>query len=142
MAMGPTSVLAIQANGNKLKGEILMALAELVNAGTVRIIDVVAVKKDDNGNITAQEVEQLGIDELRLFDPLKAQASGLLSNDDIEDIGKTLDNGSAAGLMILEHVWATQLAQAIQNAGGKVVMNQLIMPEVIEENLAAIENVN
>lgn len=142
MAMGPTSVLAIQANGNKLKGEILMALADLVNAGTVRVIDVVAVKKDDNGNITAQELEQLGIDELRLFDPLKAQASGLLSNDDIEDIGKTLDNGSAAGLMILEHVWATQLAQAIQNVGGKVVMNQLIMPEVIEENLAAIANVN
>lgn len=142
MAMGPTSVLAIQANGSKLKGEVLMALAELVNAGTVRVIDVVAVKKDNDGKITAQELEQLGKDDLHLFDPLKAQVTGLLSNDDIEELGKSLDNGSAAGFMILEHVWATKLAQAIQNADGKVVANQLIMPEVIEENMAAIANVN
>jgi hypothetical protein len=141
MTQAPASILAIQANGSKLQGEILVALADLVNSGTVRVIDAVAVKKDAAGNIAAQEVNQLGTDELRIFNPLNAQVTGLLSNEDISEIAESLDNGSAAGLLVLEHVWATKLAQAIQNADGRVVMNQLIMPEVLNANLEAIESV-
>lgn len=72
MKLGPTSILVIESQGGEYKGEILAALIELVNNGTVRIIDAVAVKKDGNGNVTAQEVNQLGIKELHMFDPLNA----------------------------------------------------------------------
>lgn len=138
MAVGPSSVLAIQFTGHNFKGEILAALYDLVRQGTVRIIDAVMVIKDKDGNVTAQELNQVAPSIVALFDPLNAEVSGLLSNADIEDIGARLDNDSAAGLLILEHVWATTLAHAIQNAGGKVAMNQLIMPDVLEANLAEI----
>lgn len=141
MQVGPASVLAIQFKGNRFKGEILNALVELVQAGTVRVIDAVAVKKDAAGVVTAQEVNQLDMNDLHVFDPLKAEITGLLSNQDIQDIGALLDNDSAAGFLVLEHLWATKLAQAIQNAGGTVVLNRLLMPEVLAENLAIIENI-
>jgi uncharacterized membrane protein len=142
MELGPTSVLAIQFDGVNFKGEILNALAELVRAGTVRVVDAVVVRKDAEGKIDAQEVNQLGIADLRIFDPLQAEVTGLLSNQDIEDIGALLANSTASGILVLEHIWATKLVHAIQSAGGTVVLNRLLMPEVVAENLALIENIN
>lgn len=142
MQLGPTSILVIESQGGEYKGEILAALVELVNAGTVRIIDAVAVKKDGKGNITAQEVNQLGIKDLHIFDPLNAEITGLLSDTDISDIGALLDNNSASALLVLEHVWANKLGQAIVNAKGKVVLNRLLMPDVVEENFKLMEAVS
>lgn len=141
MAMGPTSVLVIQFTGRNFKGEILAALYDLVKAGTVRIVDAVVVIKDNEGKVTAQEVNQLAPTVVAIFDPLNAEVSGLISNNDIQDIGTLLDNDSAAGILVLEQLWATKLAQAITNAKGKVVLNRLLMPEVVEENMAIIEKI-
>ena len=141
MAVGPVSVLAIQFSENNFRGEILAALYELVTNGTVRIIDAVVIVKDQDGKVTVQEVNQLAPAAVAIFQPLNAEVSGLLSYDDIHEIGATLDNNSSAGLLALEHIWADRLAQAIINANGKVVTNQLLMPEVVEEQLAAIATV-
>ena len=141
MAVGPVSVLAIQFSENNFRGQILAALYELVKSGTVKIIDAVVVVKDADGKVTAQEVNQLAPAVVAIFDPLNAEVTGLLSYDDIHDIGAKLDNNSSAGLLALEHIWADRLAQAIVNANGKVVTNQLIMPDVVEEQLAAIATV-
>lgn len=141
MAVGPVSVLAIQFTENNFRGEILAALYELVKSGTVRIIDAVAVVKDADGKVTAQEVNELSPAVVAIFDPLNAEVTGLLSYDDIYDIGAKLDNNSSAGMLALEHIWADRLGQAIVNANGKVVINELIMPGVVEEHLAAIASV-
>ena len=138
MAAGPVSILAIQFSENNFRGEILAALYELVSNGTVKIIDAVVVMKDQSGKVTVQEVNQLAPTVVAIFDPLNAEVTGLLSYADIEDIGAKLDNNSSAGLLALEHIWADRLAQAIGNANGKVVTNQLIMPDVVEQQLAEI----
>jgi hypothetical protein len=139
MKYGPTSVLVIESQGGEYKGEILAALVELVNNGTVRIIDAVAVKKDGDGKITAQEVNQIGIKDLHIFDPLNAEITGLLSDTDINDIAALLDNNSASALLVLEHVWANRLGEAIVKAKGKVVLNRLLLPDVVEENFKQME---
>lgn len=141
MALGPSSVLAIQFSGNNFRGQILSALVELVRNKTVRVIDAVAVKKDASGKVETLELEQLAANDLHVFDPLNAQVTGLLSNDDINDIAAALENNTAAGLLVIEHLWATQLAQAIQDTGGKVVMNRLLMPEVVDEQLELISKI-
>ena len=141
MAVGPVSVLAIQFSENNFRGEILAALYELVKSGTVKIIDAVVVAKDAAGTVTAQEVDQLAPAVVAIFNPLDAEVTGLLSYSDIEEIGAMLENNSSAGVLALEHIWADKLAQAIANANGRVVTNQLLMPEVVAEQLAAIATV-
>ena len=141
MTLGPVSILAIQFSENNFRGEILAALYDLVKNGTVRIIDAVVVAKDQTGEISVQEVNQLAPTVVAIFDPLDAEVTGLLSYDDIHNLAALLDPNSSAGLLALEHVWAERLAQAIIGANGKVVTNQLIMPDVLEENLAAIASV-
>jgi uncharacterized membrane protein len=138
MRLGPCSVLAIQFATTQMKGEILSELVHLVDDGVVRVADAVVVRKDKEGHITPTEISNLGESEMRIFDPLDATVSGLLSNDDIRDIGELIDNNTSAGLLVIEHLWATKLAQAITNAKGKVVLNRLLMPELVEENLEII----
>jgi len=142
MKYGPTSVLVIESQGGEYKGEILAALIELVNAGTVRVIDALGVTKDDKGKVTTLEVSQMGERGVHIFDPLNAEITGLLSNTDIEDIAAMLDNNSASALLVLEHVWANKLGEAIVNAKGKVVMNRLLLPDVVEENFKLMEQVS
>lgn len=142
MKLGPTSVLVIESQGGEYKGEILAALVDLVNNGTVRVIDAVAVKKDGAGKIAAQEVNQVGVKDLHIFDPLNAEITGLISDTDINDIGALLDNNSAAAILVLEHVWANRLGEAIVNAKGRVVLNRLLLPDVIEENFKQMEAVS
>jgi uncharacterized membrane protein len=141
MAVGPVSILAIQFSENNFRGEILAALYELVKNGTVRIIDAVVVAKDQRGAIAVQEVSQLAPTVVAIFNPLDAEVTGLLSYDDIQNIGALLEPNSSAGLLALEHIWADRLAQAIADANGKVVLNQLVMPDAVEEQLAAIATV-
>ena len=141
MAVGPVSILAIQFSENNFRGEILAALYDLVKSGTVRIIDAVVVAKDREGKVAAQEVNQLAPAVVAIFNPLDAEVTGLLSYSDIEAIGVMLENNSSAGVLALEHIWADKLAQAIVNANGRVVTNQLLMPEAVEEQLAAIATV-
>ncbi len=139
MRLGPCSVLAIQFATTQMKGEILSELVHLVDDGIVRVADLVVVRKDKEGHIAPTEINNLAETEMRIFDPLDATVTGLLSNDDIKDIGELIDNNTSAGLLVIEHLWATKLAQAITNAKGKVVLNRLLMPELVEENLAMIE---
>ncbi len=141
MKLGPCSVLAIQFGSNQMKGEILTALTHLVNAGTIRVADAVVVRKDGEGHVNSTEISNLAENEMHIFDPLDATVTGLLSNDDIRDIGELIDNNTAAGLMVIEHLWAINLAKAIENAKGKVVLNRLLMPELVEENLEIIERI-
>lgn len=138
MAVGPVSILAIQFDEGNFTGEILTALIELVDSGVVRVIDAVAVLKDANGNVESKEIKELAPAVVSIFDPLNAEVSGLLSYTDIQNIGDMLDENSAAGLLVLEHTWAEKLANAIVHRHGKVVLNQLLLPDVVEENLAAI----
>ncbi len=141
MKLGPCSVLAIQFKDYQIKGEILAALTELVQQEIVRVADAVVVRKNEDGEVVAIEINNLAEQEMRVFDPLQVTVSGLLSNDDIKDIGGLLDGNAAAGLLVLEHLWANKLAQAIENANGKIVLNRLLMPELLEENLGMIESI-
>jgi uncharacterized membrane protein len=141
MAVGPVSILAIQFSENNFRGEILAELYDLVKSGTVRVIDAVVVAKDQAGKVAAQEVNQLAPAVVAIFNPLDAEVTGLLSYSDIEAIGAMLENNSSAGVLALEHIWADKLAQAIVNANGKVVTNQLLMPDAVAEQLATIATV-
>ncbi|HEX2513128.1 MAG TPA: DUF6325 family protein, partial [Chloroflexota bacterium] len=70
MALGPVELLVIKFPGNEFKGEIAPALRELVENGTIRIIDLLFIRKDADGTVTANELMDLAPDLYAIFDPL------------------------------------------------------------------------
>ena len=137
MSFGPIELLVFKFPGNQFKGEIVPALRELVNNETIRIIDIVFVTKDAEGNLKAVEVSDLDGEDYAVFDPLVSDVLGLLSKEDVQELSAGLDNNSSGALMLFENTWATRFVESVRNANGEVLLNERIPRQVIEEVLAA-----
>lgn len=134
--MGPVEYLIVEFPGNQFKGEIVPALAELVESSTIRIIDLLFIKKDAQGNLFSFELGELDEGEAAPFDDVDGEINGLLNEEDIELAGAVLQNDSSAAVLVFENVWATRLRDAIVNANGRLVDNARIPAAIVQ---AAIE---
>jgi hypothetical protein len=135
MSVGPVEYVVLKFPGNKFKGEIVPALAEIVDKGTIKIIDLVFIYKDEDGNVTSVELEDLPGDEEAGFGAIAA-AGGLLNDEDIEIAAESLENNSSGGLLVFENVWAARLAEAVRDADGELVANQRIPHDIVETAMA------
>lgn len=135
---GPVEMALIGFPGSRFDEAIIPALAELVDTGTVRVIDLVVVKKDADGNITAAELSQLDDDEAAVFDRLDGEIGELFSQDDLAVAGAQLPPGSAAALLLWENSWATRLAAEVAGAGGQLLLHDRVPADVVRDALAAL----
>jgi uncharacterized membrane protein len=137
MSVGPIEYLVVAFPGNKFKGEIIPALAELVENGTIRILDLVFIIKDEDGNVGAVELGELDPeDEAAAMSDIADVDAGLLNEEDIQLAAESLENNSSAGLLVFENVWATRFAEAVRNADGQLLANERIPYEVVQAALA------
>jgi uncharacterized membrane protein len=139
MSLGPVEMLVVKFPGNQFKGEIAPALAELVEKGTIRVIDFVFIQKDADGSLTSVELADLDPEAASAYASAVDDVSGTLSEDDIKELGGLLENNSSAGLMLFENVWATRFADAVRNASGEVILSERIPRAVIEKVMAESE---
>ena len=127
MAIGPVQYVIFGFPGNQFKGEIVPALSDVVQQGTIRILDLVFVLKDADGNVTSLEYEDLpGMVDV------EGEADGLFSDEDLELAAEALEPNSSGLLIVWEDAWATPLAEAIRNAGGVLVTGQRIPHAIVE----------
>ena len=132
---GPIEYIVIDFPGNKFNGEIIPALQELVDNGTIHIIDLIVVRKDSDGTMLVVEVDEVE-EETTAFEGLDYEVQGLLSDEDLELIGEQLPDNSTAALLVWENVWAARFAQAVRNANGIILDNARIPHDIVN---AAIE---
>jgi hypothetical protein len=132
-AIGPVELIVVGFAGNRFTGEIAPALAELVDQGLIRIIDLVVVSKDAEGNVTILEMQELSPEVAGAFTRLDDAVSGLLSEADLEEIADDLAPNSTAAAMLFEHVWATRFATAVRAAHGELLLSERIPHAVVAE---------
>ena len=130
--IGPVDYAVLAFPGNKFKGEIAPAIADLVEAGTIRLIDVAFAGKDENGEVFTLEITELDPDVQKGLDALNIEVNGLLSDDDLLAIGEDLEPNSSAALLVWENVWARKVAQAIRDAGGALVAFERVPHDVVQ----------
>jgi len=134
VTIGPVEYAVFAFPGNRFTGEIAPALAELVESGTIRIIDIAFVSKDGDGNITAMELSDLG-EAAAAFESTGAEPGGLFNDDDLMAAGEELESNSSAALLVWEDVWATRLAEAIRGADGEILDHDRVPHEVVQAAL-------
>lgn len=139
MGIGPVEYLIVAFPGNQFKGEIVPALKEQVEAGTIRIIDLAFVLKDADGAVMTAEMADLDSEVYKAFDSLSPEQMGLLNEEDLAAAGEELDPNSSAALLVWEDVWATKVRDAIRNAGGELLDLERVPGEVVE---AAVQFAN
>jgi len=136
MNLGPVEYAVIAFPGNRFNGDVVPALSELVDSGTVHIIDLVFVHKDADGILTIGELEQLDAELGAVFAELEGDIDGLLSEEDLSDISALLSDNSSAAVIVWENLWAERFAAAVRASGVQLVDSGRIPHEVA---LAAME---
>lgn len=129
--IGPVEYAIVAFPGNKFTGQIAPALADLVEAGTIRIIDLAFVAKDADGEVLAFEITDLEPDIREALAKSGAEGSGLLNEDDVVAAAEELEPNSSAMLIVWEDVWAAKLAQAVRDADGVLLDLERIPHEVV-----------
>ena len=140
MTYGPVDFVALEFKGNQFKGEILPALMDLMSREVVRVIDMIVVKKDADGKVTHQEMQEHDNAVLAVFDPLKAEINGMIQVEDIEMIGEKLEPNSTAAVILFENLWAVNFVKAVENANGRAVMHVRIPHEDVVEVMEKISS--
>jgi uncharacterized protein DUF6325 len=130
--IGPVDYMIVGFPGNQFKGEIAPALGDLVDAGTIRIIDIAFVGKDENGDAVAFELTELDPAVQESLDSLGIEVNGLFNEDDLMDAADGLEPNSSAALLVWENVWAREAAQAIRNAGGELLAFERLPHDVVQ----------
>ena len=130
--IGPVDYAIIGFPGNRFRGEIAPALAELVEAGTIRIIDIAFVGKDADGTAVAMEVTELDPDVQQGLDNLGIEVGGLVNEEDLMDAADALEPNSSAAMIVWENVWARKVAQAMRDAGGELLAFERLPHDVVQ----------
>jgi Family of unknown function (DUF6325) len=130
--IGPVDYLIIAFPGNQFKGEIAPALAELVEAGTIRIIDLAFVGKSADGEVVAFELTDIDPEVRAGFEKAGVEVNGLFNEEDLQAAGEELEPNSSAALLVWENVWAREVAQAMRNAGGEILDFDRLPHDVVQ----------
>src|SRR5882724_669228 len=129
--IGPVEYLIVAFPGNQFQGDIAPALGDLVEAGTIRIIDIAFVGKDENGEVAAFELSDLAPEVREGLENLGATSAGLFNEEDLMAAAEELDPNSSAALLVWENIWAKPVADAIRDAGGELYDYDRVPHEVV-----------
>ena len=136
MAVGPVDVYIIGFPGNKFTGRIAPAIIELVENGTIRVLDLTFVMKDADGVVTTLEAADLD-EEGAGFVAIDVVQPGALGPQDAEEVSDDLPSNSAALLIAFENLWATKVVDALQAADAVLIDSIRIPAEVAAEVIDA-----
>jgi hypothetical protein len=137
MSLGPVEYALVEFPGSKFSGEIAPALEQLVEAGTIRIIDLLFITKDEDGNVVSVELTGLDAEEAAPFESAGVELGNLLTLEDVEIAGEGLQPGSSAALLVWENTWAKTFIEGVAHSEGRVLAHERIPAEVVEAAVAA-----
>ncbi|MFD7683389.1 DUF6325 family protein [Streptomyces sp. NPDC060187] len=130
--MGPIDYVVIEFPGSRMTGEGFPLLVDLVDRGLIRILDLLFVKKDEDGSVVGLEIADLTGDGALDLAVFEGASSGLLGEDDIAEAGRALEPGNSAGILVYENLWAAPFAAALRRGGAQMVASGRIpVPAVL-----------
>ena len=153
--IGPIQMLCVAFDGNRFKGEILPELDRLKKEQIIRIIDLLVVRKDDEGRVIDMTSSDLDWEEATAFGSYVGALAGygaagpegvergamagaaeladghLFNENDAFRVTQSLPNNMSAALVLIEHLWAKRLRDAVERAGGTELSNEWLRPDEI-----------
>jgi hypothetical protein len=134
--LGPVDWLVVEFPGSTFTGEIAPTLDALVDNGTIRVLDLVLLRKDEDGSLDFYELGDLDETEIGGLRAYETELALLLSEEDMTSVAAAIEPGSTAAVLVWENRWAAPFGSAVRRAGGQLVATGRIPVQAL---LAAIE---
>ena len=142
--LGPVDYVVVEfpAGAANFTGEMTKELVSLVDSGTIRLIDVLILTKNEDGSVDAMELSDIA--DLGPLQALEAELAELLAEEDVEHLAAAMEPGSTAGVLVWENLWAAPFASAARRSGGQLIADgripiQAILASIEAEEEAATE---
>jgi len=137
--LGPVDYLVVEfpAGASNFTGEMATELLALVDSGTIRVIDILILTKNEDGSVDATELSD--IENLGPLQAVEAELAELLAAEDVEHLAAAMEPGSTAGVLIWENLWAAPFASAARRSGGQLIANGRIPIQAIIASIEADE---
>ncbi|WP_353707037.1 DUF6325 family protein [Cellulosimicrobium sp. ES-005] len=136
---GPIDFLVIELPTDRATGDKAFPhLVDLVDRGIIRVLDLVVVRREDDGSVVGLGLEELddGSTELAVFEGAR---SGLLGDDDLDEAASAVEPGMTAVVLVYENVWAAPFATALRRNGAQLVASGRIPVQALIASLDATE---
>ena len=131
--MGPVDYVVLGFDDNRFDGSIMRELSKAVDDGTIRVLDFVFIMKDRDGTLMETEYVDQSEELKETFGNFEyEQDMPLLTDEDIKKIGLQMIDNTSAAVLVIEHLWAKGLKEAIYSAGGYLIADGRIHPENAE----------
>lgn len=119
--LGPVDYLVVEfpPGEQRFSGEMAQELLSLVDAGVVRLLDLLVIAKDADGGIEALELDDL--EEAGELARLETEIAEILAEEDVVHLAEAMEPGTVAGVLVWENLWAAPFASAARRAGGQLV---------------------
>ncbi len=141
LELGPVDVVVIGYPADAPRtGEAIPLFVDLVDKGLVRVLDVLLVQKDAEGNVSGLEITDLdgdGVDDLVVF---AGARTGMLGDEDASTAGEALKPGEAAVMICFENTWAAPFATAVRRNGGRVLAFERVAAQDVLDTLDALDS--
>ena len=137
---GPIDVQVVAFPGSNFTGAIAPALRKVVEKGTINIVDPAFITKTADGVVEILELSDLSTDAKIELEAAIEDVLDLLNDEDLLAIGESLEPGSSAVAIVIEHAWARDLASAIAGSDGHVVLSERIPREIVQAAVAALNS--
>jgi Family of unknown function (DUF6325) len=136
--LGPVDYLVVRFPADKanFSGEMASELNKLIGSKTIRVLDLVMIMKHDDGSVEAAELRDADDNEIGELRAVERDLAVLLAEEDVEQIGDTLEPGSAAAVLVWENTWAAPFGSAVRRSGGELLGNGRIPTQAL---IAAVE---
>jgi hypothetical protein len=136
--MGPVDYIVVEFPDGKVPKDVLPRLVDLVDQGTVRILDIAFLRKEADGSVIGIEPSELGEGEpdVRV---LEGASSGLFGDDDVDEVAAVIEPGRAAAIVLYENLWAIPFASALRRARAELVASGRIPVAALLDALDAVE---
>ena len=138
-SLGPVDYVIVEfpAGASNFTGEMATELLALVDSGTIRVIDILILTKNEDGSVEAKELSEIA--DLGPLQAVEAQLADLLGEEDVEHLAAAIEPGSTAGVLIWENLWAAPFASAARRSGGQLIANGRIPIQAIIASIEADE---
>lgn len=136
--LGPVDWIVVEFPGTEFgQGTVAPVLSEYVDRGLVRVLDMLFLRKSEDGEVEPFEITDLDAGELGDFRNFERDIAMVLSEQDVEDLAETMEPNSSAVLLVWENTWAAPFGSAVRHAGGQLVASGRIPTQAV---LAALES--
>jgi hypothetical protein len=135
--LGPVDWIVVEFEGTRLNGDIAPILKDYVDRDLIRVLDLLFIKKDEDGGFEAFEATDLEDSEIGELRAYETELAMLLSEQDVADLVETIEPGSSAAVLVWENLWAAPFGSAVRHAGGQLVASGRIPIQAV---IAAIES--